>query len=404
MTGGAKSRSKSRWRHRVYEVLEQAQQDDRLANLVHGFLVVTILGSVIAAICESVPWLAARYELTFGLLELAAATVFIAEYVLRSWACVEFPPYRHLPAWRARLIYAATPGAVIDLLTILPFLLSVIGLADLRALAIFRLVRFLKLARYSPGIRSLAEAIYTERRALVACFVILGGLVIATASLMHVVESRAQPDRFGTIPDAMWWAVVTLTTVGYGDVVPITPLGKIVAGMTALLGIIMLALPVGIVATAFSEVIHRRDFVVTWGMIARVPLFSELKAEEVAQIMRLLRSRLAQPGEVIFRRGEVGHSMYFIATGQVEIETVHGHRHHLGEGQFFGEIAVLRSQRRSATVRALVRSQLLVLEAGDLRTLMATRPDLGARIDEVAANRISRRETVLSTRTEDESD
>ncbi len=192
----------------------------------------------------------------------------------------------------------------------------------------------------------------TSAGRLAACLVILMGLVIATASLMHIVERAAQPDKFGTIPDAMWWAVITLATVGYGDVVPITPLGKILASATALLGLVMIALPVGIVATSFSEVIHRRQFVVTWGMIARVPLFADLTAEEVAAIMRLLRSQTVEGGMIVVRRGEVGHSMYFIASGQVEIELPGGERHVLGEGQFFGEIAVLKNAKRNATVRA----------------------------------------------------
>ena len=120
---------------------------------------------------------------------------------------------------------------------------------------------------------------------------------------MHLAEHDAQPEKFGTIPDAMWWAVVTLTTVGYGDVVPITPLGKVIAGVIAIMGLGMLALPVGIIATSFAEVIHRRDFVVTWGMVSRVPLFRDLDADDVAQIMRLDRksTRLNSSHEWISR-------------------------------------------------------------------------------------------------------
>ena len=196
--------------------------------------------------------------------------IFTAEYGLRLWSCVDYPPYRRVGPIRARLAFARTGGAIVDLLTIVPlYAVWLFPDADLRVLIVLRLLRFMKLARYSPGIRSLYEAVYDERRALAACLVILIGLVIATASLMHIVERAAQPEKFGTIPDAMWWAVITLATVGYGDVVPITPLGKILASATALLGLVMIALPVGIVATAFSEVIHRRQFVVTWGMIAR---------------------------------------------------------------------------------------------------------------------------------------
>lgn len=386
----------ARARRQVYEVLEHAQPGDSLSERIHAVLVFFIVVSVGSVVLESVPSLAAQYGLLFEIVEFTAMAVFTLEYGLRVWAAVEYPPFRHLPPWQARRAYVLTGGAIIDLLTVMPFYLGFFVPADFRGFVIFRLLRFLKLARYSPGIRSLFEAVHEERRALAACFVILMGLVITAASIMHLVEHAAQPDKFGTIPDAMWWAMITLTTVGYGDVVPVTALGKLVASITAVMGLVMLALPVGIIATAFSEVIHRREFVVTWGMIARVPLFADLGAEEVAQIMRLLRSRAAEAGEIIVRRGEIGHAMYFIASGQVEIELAHGRHHVLGEGQFFGEIAVLKNTRRTATVRATVRSQLLVLDAADLRILMAQRPDLAGRIHDVARSRAAGKDTVVS--------
>ena len=285
--------------------------------------------------------------------------------------------------------HALSLPALIDLLTILPFYLSLVSAADLRVFLVFRIFRFLKLARYSPGIRSLYEAMINERRALLACLVILASLVLVAASLMHLIEHQAQPEKFGTIPDAMWWAVVTLTTVGYGDVVPITPLGKCVAGIIAIMGLGMLALPVGIIATSFAEVIHRRDFVVTWGMVSRVPLFRDLDADDVAQIMRFLRSHTAQPGEIIVRRGELGHSMYFIAAGQVELDRPKHPRAIVGEGDFFGELAALKPVRRTATARALVRTDLLMLDATDLRLLMAERPELGRRVEEASRMRVA---------------
>ena len=387
----------ARLRRRAYEILEQAQPSDRWAGRIHLFLVVAIVASVASVVLESVPSLHDRFGRLFIAVEYASIILFTAEFLLRLWAAVDYPPFRHLPASTARLAFLRTGGAAVDLLTILPFYVGLFLEADLQAFIILRLLRFLKLARYSPGIRSLGEAVYEERRALAACLVILMGAVITAASLMHMAESVAQPDKFGTIPDAMWWAMITLTTVGYGDVVPITPLGKIVASMTAVTGLVMLALPVGIIATAFADVIHRREFVVTWGMIARVPLFADLTAEEVAQIMRLLRSRAVEPGEIVVRRGEMGHSMYFVASGQVEIELPHDRHHLLGEGQFFGEIAVLKNTRRNATVRATARTQLLVLDSGDLRSLMTQRPDIATRIHEVAQNRASRTTTVMST-------
>src|SRR4029077_18306172 len=199
------------------------------------------------------------------------------------------------------------------------------------------MVRFLKLARYSPAMRSLLDVLYNERRALTGCFVLFVGATLLVASIMHVIERDVQPDKFGTIPDAMWWAIVTLGTIGYGDVVPVTALGRVVASITIFVGLIMVALPIGIVATAFAEEIHRRDFVVTWGMVARVPLFAELEATEIADIMRLLHAQQVEAGEVIARRGELAHSMYFVANGEVEIELKH-ERVRLSAGHFFGEI------------------------------------------------------------------
>lgn len=402
MIAGETQRGKhrlARMRRRAYEILEQAQPSDRWASRIHLFLIVAIVVSVASVVLESVPSLHRRFGTVFLAVEYASIVLFSVEFALRLWAAVDYPPFRHLPASTARLAFLRTGGAAVDLLTVLPFYVGLFVEADLRAFIVLRLLRFLKLARYSPGMRSLGEAVYEERRALAACLVILMGAVITAASLMHIAESDVQPEKFGTIPDAMWWAMITLTTVGYGDVVPITPLGKVVASMTAVTGLVMLALPVGIIATAFADVIHRREFVVTWGMIARVPLFADLTAEEVSQIMRLLRSRAVEPGEIIVRRGEMGHSMYFVASGQVEIELPHDRHHILGEGQFFGEIAVLKNTRRNATVRATARTQLLVLDSSDLRSLMTQRPDIAARIQEVARHRASRNTTVMSTDT-----
>src|SRR5205807_843702 len=151
----------------------------------------------------------------------------------------------------------------------------------------------------------------------------------------------ARPDRFGTIRDAMWWAIVALGTIGYGDVVPVTALGRLVAAITIFVGLIMVALPIGIVATAFADAVHRRDFVVTWGMVARVPLFSGLTAGEIADVMRLLQAHSVEAGAVIAHRGEPAHSMYLISRDEVEIELPDGAKR-MGTGHFFGEIAVLR--------------------------------------------------------------
>ena len=288
-----------------------------------------------------------------------------------------------------RIKYVTSPIGVVDLLAVLPFWLMLVLPAELKVLLVFRMVRFLKLARYSPGMRSLLEALYTERRALLGCLVILVGATLLAASIMHLVERDVQPEKLGTIPNAMWWAIVTLGTVGYGDVVPMTPLGRVVASATIFLGLVMAALPVGIIATAFANQVHRRDFVITWSMVARVPLFAELTASEIADIMQLLRSQQVEAGVIIARRGDVAQSMYFIADGEVEIELKDKHIR-LGRGHFFGEVAALRRARRSATATAVTRTSLLVLDAHDLHTLMDREPRIAERIRDVVRSRLGR--------------
>jgi voltage-gated potassium channel len=373
-------------KRRLAEVLEE-QVGDMPGRIVGRLIVLLILANLIAVTLESVPRLAASYGMLFHTIEIVSLLVFTLEYVARIWVAGEHPAHRHLNVPQARWRYIRSPAGIIDLMAVLPFWFAFVLPTDLRVLLVFRIMRFLKLARYSPGMRSLLDALYAERRALIGCFVILLGATLISATAMHLVEQHAQPEKFGTIPDAMWWAIVTLGTIGYGDVVPVTVLGRLVAGVTIFGGLIMIALPVGIIATAFAEEIHRRDFVVTWGMVARVPLFAELNAGEIADIMRLMRAQTVESGDLIVRRGEAAHSMYFVAAGEVEIELKDG-RIRLGVGHFFGEIAVLRQARRSATVTAVTRTSLLVLDAHDLHALMDREPRVAERIHDVMHERL----------------
>ena len=376
-------------RYRLHEILDHGVVGDRTGQLIGQLIVLLIIANLAAVTLESVPSLAQRYGFWFQAIEVPSLLIFTVEYGLRVWVAADYPPYSHLSPLMARWKFISSALGVIDLLAVLPFWFALLVPVDLRAFLVFRVVRFLKLARYSAGMNSLLEALYAERRALFGCFVMLVGSALFAASVMYLIERNAQPDKFGTIPDAMWWAIVTLGTIGYGDVVPITPLGRVVAGITIFVGLIMIALPVGIVATAFSQQIHRRDFIVTWSMVARVPLFADLKASDIGDIMQLLRAQYVEAGATITRRGEPAHSMYFIAAGEVEID-LKEKRVRLGTGHFFGEIAVLRRARRSATVTAVTRASLLVLDAHDLHALMKREPQVAERIREVVRDRIGR--------------
>lgn len=243
-----------RLRRQVHLVLDGGTTRG-LAALVHPFIVVLIVASVASVVLETVPALQARFGVVFALVEVAAVSVFTVEYLLRLWAAPEDLRLAGKSDASARAAYALSPLAIIDLLAIVPLYLEGVVAESFGVVAILRLFRFFKLTRYSPGMRSLIAAVETERKALAASSIILFGLIVIAATAMHMVEAKAQPERFGTIPDAMWWAIVTLTTVGYGDVVPATLAGRIVAGFTMVAGMMMLALPIGIVATAF----HRKS-------------------------------------------------------------------------------------------------------------------------------------------------
>ena len=382
-----KQQLRAELRRRLYDVLEHGSLAGKTGRLVVRSIVSLIVINLAAVTLESVPSVQARYSALFTAIEAVSLVVFTIEYALRVWVAGEHGLHRHESEWAARWRYVASAAGLIDLLAVLPFWFAFAVPADLRVVLVLRMVRFLKLARYSPGMRSLLETLNAERRALGSCFVILIGATLLAAAAMHLAERHVQPEKFGTIPDAMWWALVTLSTIGYGDVVPLTPVGRVIAAATIFAGLIMIALPVGIVATAFADQVHRRDFIVTWGMVARVPLFADLAAADIADIMRLMRAQTAEPGDVIVRRGEPAHSMYFLAVGEVDID-LKDKRVRLQAGHFFGEIAVLRRARRSGTVTAVTRVNLLILDAQDLHALMERDPRIAERIHATARTRL----------------
>lgn len=378
--GRAERRGPHDVKTRIYRWLELGSAGDPQGRIVDWLLVVFIFATVILVLLESVPEVAARWGGLLYLAELGVGAAFLVEYLARLWVADLHPPYRRLGPFLARLRYACRGAAIVDLLAIVPFLVSLLTPYDqLQPFVVLRLLRFLKLARYSPALRSLVNAIGDEKHAIVASLIIIFGAMILSATAMHLAEGHLQPEVFGSIPQAMWWATATLTTVGYGDAVPVSALGKVIGGVVMLLGYGLLALPVGIVATAFAREIHSRDFVVTWGMVARVPLFEDLKAAEIAEIARLLRARSVRPGTVISRQGEEATCMYFVADGAVEAR-IGDRRLRLEEGAFFGEMAVLGRRHAPAEVIALEPAQLMVLEAHDLQQLMREKPDVARKV------------------------
>jgi voltage-gated potassium channel len=373
-------------RDRLYELLEHDHLPHSVGSRFAQLIVAIIVLDVLAMILASVPEFDASFGWLFTSIEVLAVVAFALEYLARLWSVVGHSLRAVTPA-RARLEYVFSSLGIIDLLAFLPSAVALVA-GDRHTLVLLGMLPFLKLVRYSPALRSLLAALHAERRTLFGCVVILTGAVLLFATLLYAIEHNVQPDKFGTIPQAMWWAIVTLGTVGYGDVVPVTPLGKFVSVFAIVVGFAMIALPVAIVSRAFTDEVRRRDFIVTWGMLARVPLFSHLGASEIVDIMRLLRAQTIEAREVLVRRGDPASSMYFITAGEVEIE-LPSQRVRLSNGTFFGEIALLHRTKRSGTVTATRKTKLLALDAQDFHALIERLPDLAAHVKDTAEARLA---------------
>ncbi|WP_428648206.1 cyclic nucleotide-gated ion channel [Roseibium sp.] len=386
----------------LYEVLEDTGKRRVASRIVRHGLVFLIIANILLAVLETVPNISMFLGDHFVFVQLFCGFVFLVEYLCRLYVADLHPPLRRYGPIMSRLRYAAQPDAVVDLVGALP-LLFVLFLPNqaVTVVVILRLMRFLKLARYSPALRSLISAVAAERKALLGSSMIIFGVILLAATLMYLVERHDQPEKFRSIPHGIYWAITTVTTVGYGDVVPVSNLGKMISGVVMLMGYGLIALPVGIIASAFAREIHSRDFVITWSMVARVPLFEDLKATEIAEVSKLLQSQHVRKGGTIAERGDVADRMFFIADGEVEIRLDH-ETVYLGEGAFFGELALINQTRRTAKIVAYSECQLLVLEADALRQLMDRDADLAKKIMAEARERALTGKKVVGELAEEE--
>ena len=313
-----------------------------------------------------------------------ACAFFFIEYALRLLAAPGAPgAYRG--GWRARLAWAVSAGGIVDFLGALPGVLDV--LFNPKYASLYGFVWVFKPVRYAPGLASLQRVISHARHALLSVLLGFGIVLLAAASLAYLLERNAQPELFGSIPLALWWAIVTLTTTGYGDVTPVTPLGRVLAGFVMVSGILVFALWAGILATGYAEELRRREFLRTWDLVAKVPFFNTVGASVIADVARLLRPRDYPARAVIVRRGAAGESMYFIAAGEVEVRLRPGNVR-LGPGEFFGEIALLTGEPRNATIVAVQPCTLLTLDIVDFRQLLGRQPDLARVVSEEAERRL----------------
>jgi len=354
-----------------------------LGRLIRVGNIAIIAAGVVAAVVATDPAFRADSLLLLGLPVLC----FALEFAVRLWVAPERtagdPGYPNL----ARLRWVVTARGLIDLAGAVAVPVSLLAGAAPNEAALLGLLWVLKLARYSQGLDVLARVIQLEAEPLVGVLFAFVVVLLGAAVLAHLIEGEAQPDAFGTVPKALWWTIVTLTTTGYGDVTPQTGAGRVLGGVVMVCGIMVFALWTGILATGFSQEMRRRAFLRTWDLVARVPLFHDVGAAVISEVAQRLRPREVTPGTTVLRKGEIGDCMYFIVSGEIEVE-VGAKPLRLRNGDFIGELSLITGARRNANATATKPTQLLILDIADFRDMAARHPDLTNAIRQEAERRL----------------
>ena len=275
----------------------------------------------------------------------------------------------------ARRAYLVSAEGLIDLAAAAALPIGWLLTSGTRDASLFALIWVLRYIRHTTGLALFWRIMRRSRAPLLSILSLFLAVFLTAATLAYVFERNAQPETFGSVPRTLWWAIVTLTTTGYGDLTPTTIWGRLLAGWVMIGGIVMFALQAGIIATAFAEELQRRHFLHTWDLVTAVPFFRGLGAAAIADVVRLLSAREVAEGTKVVSVGEPGDAMYFIVSGEVAVHLM-SETLMLGPGQFFGEMALLFGAPRSATVTATKPSVLLVLDIADFRELAGRRPEI----------------------------
>ena len=271
---------------RTLEILEKAKPGDKISQYSDFLLSTLIILNLLAVSLESVESIGVTYRKQFYVYEVFSVSIFLVEYLLRIWATGARGDGRHKSAMNHRIKYIFSFTGIIDLLAILPSLLPLLFSVDLRWLRVLRLLRLLKISHYSSALEDLFSAIHHERSSFAAASYLFILALFFASSLMYVAENSVQPDKFSSIPETMWWSLITLTTVGYGDVSPISPLGKLIGAFTAVMGVFSVALLTGIVANAFAHQVAQRKAILE-AQIASALEDGEIDSDEQIEIENL---------------------------------------------------------------------------------------------------------------------
>ena len=330
---------------------------------------------LLAMIADTATGAGSRANIFLSGIVIAVWSLFVAVYALRVWSAPEAAEQQAASVTGARLSYMLSTSGWIDLMAALALPAGWLTGLPQRDAQLFAIVWALKYIRQSSGLAVLLRVLRRATPALVSVVTVFFVVLLIAATLSYLFEREAQPEAFRSIPHALWWAIVTLSTTGYGDLVPVTIGGRVLAAWVMVSGIVIFALWAGIIANTFAEELQRRHFLKTWDLVAEVPFFQTLGAAAIADIVRLLHVRDVSAGTVVIRKGQVGDSMYFIVSGEATAmlapESVK-----LRPGAFFGEMALLFGTPRSTTVVITEPSVLLVLDVADFRILAGRRPEL----------------------------
>ncbi|KJC43143.1 cyclic nucleotide-gated ion channel [Bradyrhizobium sp. LTSP857] len=311
------------------------------------------------------------------LLLWASLVYFVFEWLVRL---------RHMARQQRLALYMSSSAGLVDAMGALAVPVALILGAEPKTAWLLSVLWVLKVVPGIPGLRQLRRVLVLESGPLFSVLVIFLMVVFLASVAEYFLERDVQPQTFGSVPAALWWAVVTLTTTGYGDAVPVTPAGRMVAALVMISGLGVFGLWTGILATGFAAETRRDNFLKTWESVSKVPFFAALGPAAIADVTHMLRTMELPARTTIIRKGTQGDCMYFIAAGEVEVD-LPGKKVQLGDGAFFGEMALLGNNMRGANVSTTKVSRLLVLDLVDFRVLMARHPDLAETIDTEAKRR-----------------
>lgn len=367
------------FRERVHALVFAPHQSQR-PNAWAWAVILALLANLVVTVLESVPEYFDAMSRWEPWVSVLGGMVLGADWLARLWSCPDHKDAHGRPlSSRPRSDYQLGFLGLIDAVAALPLLFTLIGHSSQIWFDLVTVFSLFKLSRYVPALELVGSVIRNEKRPLIAALSTLTLLLTINSTCMFLVERSAQPEIFKSIPHTLWWGIVTMTTTGYGDMAPVTLLGRLMGGVAMIIGIGMLAIPAGIVATGFSNELQRRELLSTWRLVSHMPLFTALDASRIADIASLLKRQIIPAGSEIVRRGQFSDSMYFIVDGEVEVE-VSPTPVRLRTGHFFGEAGLLENKPRNATVTTVRTTQFLVLGLSQFHELMIRQPDIREKI------------------------